>query len=101
MTAERNASICKDYQDGASLYDLGQKYQLSRQRIHQILQTAGIPIRPRVFQQGDRDTFLGANINEGTKNALTELAQKKGVSVSALTDQALQEMLQREQQKIA
>jgi hypothetical protein len=98
MTPEqRNAAICKDYVNGMTVYELEQKYQFTRQWIHKILTAGGIVLRPKSeAPRVNRDTFLGANIGEQTKKDAENLAAQKGTSVSAITDQALQEFIEKE-----
>lgn len=90
---ERNAAIYEEYKKGVTIEDLCRKYRISRQWLHKILRKG--KLGPREVFVG-RDAFLGVNINEGTKNQVKKLADKRGVSVSALADEALREFVQQE-----
>ena len=65
-------------------------FGLKRQRIKQIVVTAGI-WRERL--PPDRDEFLGVNLSEDDKEALRREAARRGVSMSALTSDLIKEML--------
>lgn len=87
---ERNASICRYYQDGHSLKECASHFTLGRQRIKLILQ-AGNVWRPYV--KGERTQFLGVNVSEETKGALKEKADAAGKSVSRFASDALDEVV--------
>jgi hypothetical protein len=82
----RNAAICAHYQAGHKLKDCASHFQLGRQRTLQILQRAGVW---KPYIKSDRTKFLGVNISEGTKDALRQRADDRGVSVSQLVSDAL------------
>lgn len=92
---ERDALICERYAAGETFKVLEREFHLTRQWIHIILKNGGIEVRPRSYSRVNRDTFLGANINSDTKAKLEALADKEGVSVSALTEAALKELVER------
>lgn len=84
-SVERNAEICKLYQEGLKVAALAKRFRLGRQRIYQIIKAGG------VWQPYEREkkTFLGVSVNPDTKAALKQRAEEEGVSVSELTSDAL------------
>ena len=90
--SRRNVEICAYYQAGHELNECTMKFALGRQRVRQILRKAGLwHLRERTV----RTKFLGAFISEPTKVALRQKARQKGVSVSRLTSDVLEESLRR------
>ena len=90
--AERNEEIIRRYKAGDPLEDMCVFFRLTRGRIYQILHMANIPLA-RQANDADRDQFLGVNLSEPVKDALRAEALRRGVSMSALSSEALREML--------
>lgn len=89
---ERNAELVNRYLAGDSTEELRERFKITRTRIYQILKEAGIP-KERQQNADDRDQFLGVNLSESVKDALRAEAQRRGLSMSALSSAALREML--------
>lgn len=100
MTTEeirvRDTQMCEQYirekSDGLTLAALGIQHGLSRERIKQILNKAGIKTDRKV-ERSMRDQFLGVDLTEEVKNALRTEAARRGLSMSALTSDVVREML--------
>ena len=89
---ERNAELVSRYLAGDSTEELQTMFKITRARIYQILKEAGIS--PERQQNADgRDQFLGVNLSEPVKDALRAEAQRRGLSMSALTSGMLRDML--------
>lgn len=86
----RNDAICAYYQAGNRLANTASKFKLGRQRILQILQHRGV-WKPYERTKGNRTEFLGVTVTPETKDGLTKLADEKGISVSKLTSDVLDE----------
>lgn len=87
---DRNNAICTYYTDGHTLKETASFFQLHRQRVLQILQTAGVW---RPYVRGSRTQFLGISVTEETKNGLRRRADEQGISVSRLASNALEEVV--------
>lgn len=87
---ERNAAICAYYLEGHKLPAVASRFKLGRQRILQILQQAGVW---KPIEKGKRTKFLGVTVREETKDELSRLATERGVSVSQLTSDVLDEVV--------
>jgi lambda repressor-like predicted transcriptional regulator len=90
VNSTRNDSICAAYQTGLTLAAIGRQFGLSRPRIQQILKKAGVWV-PSTKRR--RTEYLGVTMTEQTKAALKVEAEKRGISLSALSDETLKEML--------
>lgn len=90
---ERNKEICQCYINGMTLSECGKKFNLSSERVRQVLRLAGVLKDSRAKQQTDRDEFLGINISETDKVALREEAARRGLSMSRLSSDFIKEML--------
>lgn len=88
QAAKRDAEICAYYQAGHKLAECATRFKLGRQRILQILKAAGV-WQPYVKMK--RTKFLGVSITDETKDALKQKAEERGVSVSRLTSDILDE----------
>lgn len=93
MSKERNEEICRLYVGGLTLRECGQHFKLSHQRVRQILRRAGVFKRDQLVERSDRDEFLGVNLTEADKIALRAEAERRGVSMSALTSDLIRDML--------
>ncbi len=93
MSTERNAEICQMYVAGSTLQICADKYAISRERVRQILRKAGVFKRDRAVEKSDRGEFIGINVTESTKTAVKALADERGVSVSRMTSDMLDEMV--------
>lgn len=89
----RNEAICRSYQDGRNLAEIGKEFGLKRARIQQILQAAGV-WRPLVREP--RDEFVGVTVTRETKAALAAKAKERGVSVSRLASQTFEDLVKEE-----
>lgn len=94
----RDVEICRLYignkgQPGLTLQALGERFHISRERVRQILRRENVFKKDRHIELSGRDQFLGINITEPVKLALREEAQRRGVSVSALSSETLSDML--------
>lgn len=94
----RDASICAYYEQGHKVSECASHFKLARQRVIQILQRANVW---RPYVKNNRNNFLGVSISDDVKTALQEEAKRQGVSMSALSAEAIEEMLTRIQQKQA
>lgn len=81
---KRDTAICEQYLNGMTLEECGRLYKLRRQRIKQIVKAAGL-WRPRTVTVSDRNEFLGVNLSGTDKIALKLEADRRGLSMSALT----------------
>lgn len=89
---QRDADICADHKAGHDVAQLCQKHGLKRQRIYQILKRGGIS-HARI--RSARTKFLGISISEETKEALKQKATDEGTSVSKLTSDALDALVEK------
>lgn len=89
---ERNAAICAYYKAGHKVMACATHFKLGKQRILQILKKGEV-YRPLVT--GTRTKFLGVSVKDATKAGLSTMAKKRGVSVSKLTSDALDDMVAR------
>lgn len=87
---QRNADICSYYKADHNVAECGKRFGLKRQRILQILQASGVW---QPYEKTGRDVFLGISLTEGDKAALRAEAERRGVSMSALSAEAIKEML--------
>ena len=91
---ERDAEICRLYKNGLTLRALGEQFGLTHERVRQILRKAGAheAYRKKAARRV-RQAFLGVNISEGDKVALCQEAERRGISMSALTAELIKDML--------
>lgn len=81
---QRNDLICRAYMVGISLAECGRPFGMTRQRVKQIVQEAGLwRTRPRTAN--NRDQYIGVNLSKEDKAALKAEAARLGVSISAMT----------------
>ena len=85
---ERNITIIARYTAGETLKEIAASYGLSCQTIRGIVRRAGVFRR-----QTPRPEFLGVDVTTDTKAALKAEAERRGVSVSRLTSDTLEQML--------
>lgn len=99
---ERDKAICKLYVSGKTLKECGLAHGITHERVRQILRKAGIyrNLRPvplglkdGVVESDVRDEFLGVNLSETDKAGLREEAERRGLSMSSLTNDLIREML--------
>lgn len=98
MTAEekqaqmeaRDAEIIAFYNAGNKISQCASRFKMSRQRIIQILQKAGVW---KPYTKNNSENFLGVLLSDETKAALKALAKERGVSMSSLSSEAIEEML--------
>lgn len=94
MSVERNEEICRLYVSGLTIYDLSPQFNLSHERIRQILRKSGVFKTHRQKISPDRFAFLGVNLTDDDKEALREEAGKAGLSMSELTSDWIKEKLE-------
>jgi hypothetical protein len=93
MAETRNETICREYRAGKTLEELGKDHSISRERVRQILRKAGINKQDRHVEVNTRDVFLGLHVSEDVKAALRVEADRRGVTMSELSNNTLSEML--------
>lgn len=90
----RDADICTRYTNGEPIDSIVTHFGITRGRLYQILHKHGIYKKDRpVIKKSDRDEFLGVNLNEADKQALRAEAERRGISMSALTSDLIKDML--------
>lgn len=87
---QRDAAIVAYYQEGRKLSECASRFRLGRQRVLQILKRADAW---RPYVKKNRTNFLGVSISDATKEALRRESERRGVSMSSLSDEAIQKML--------
>lgn len=87
---ERNAAICAYYQAGHKVSQCASQFRLGRMRVIQVLQKAGVW---RPYVKNARTEFLGVSVSEVDKLALRVEAERRGLSMSALTADLIRKML--------
>ena len=95
---ERDADICRLYKGndktpGCTLEQLADRFNLSRERVRQIVKAGGLISSDRFKFDNPKDQFLGLNVTTKVKIALKQEASKRGISVSSLSTPALKKML--------
>jgi hypothetical protein len=88
--SERDAELIRRYLGGETVDSLRADFKLTHERIYQILRKAGIP---RARRSEGRNQFLGVNLTEPIKDALRAEAERRGLSISALSSDMLRDML--------
>lgn len=77
----RDEAICQLYREGCTLADIGQRYDLSKARVQQIIRAHGLTKADRAERPGDgREEFLGVHVTSDTKARLRRKAGKKSMS---------------------
>jgi hypothetical protein len=89
----RNAEICQLYTAGMTVTECSSKFKICNERVRQILRKAGVFKRFVPKEISDRGEFLGVNVTEPTKEALRQEAVRRGVSMSELSSNTIEEML--------
>lgn len=84
LTRDQQIVIC--YRAGNSQQDIADAFDLSRARVNQILKAAGCSAvdNPKT-PKGDLYAFIGSNVRTSIKNAFVKEAERRKMSVSALT----------------
>ena len=104
MNQERDERICQLYVNGTSVRECSEQFEISLERVRQILRKADVFLTDQPTEIGlkdgricientNRNEFLGVNISTTTKNALKEKADRCGVSMSRLASDTLDDML--------
>jgi hypothetical protein len=88
---DRNAEIIARYRAGEPILKLKAAFGLSAGRIYQILGT--VEKKRKLATKTPRDVFLGINVSEAVKDALMLEANRRGISMSSLSSDALKQML--------
>jgi hypothetical protein len=88
---QRNEEIVARYQAGEPILKLRAAYNLSAGRIYQIL--GAVEKKRKQPTKIPRDVFLGINVSESVKDALLVEANRRGISMSSLSSEALKQML--------
>lgn len=91
--AARDAAICDQYTAGATIDTIAASVGLTTGRIHQILRAYGLRSGDRPRPHNGRDEFLGIELEEMTKIALRQEAERRGLSMSKLSADVLRDML--------
>ena len=86
--AERNAEICKLYTEGTTIRALAAQFDISRQRIRQVIRAGGVWQRSKT-----RPIFVGIDVTQETKDKLKDLADSRQTSMSKLASDAINAML--------
>lgn len=89
----RNEELCQMYTAGSTLQTCGEHFKICRERVRQILLKAGVLKRERVTKKSDREAFLGVNLSPTAKKALKTKAGEKGVSMSKMVSDKIDEMV--------
>lgn len=91
----RDADICQRYERGEQPSAICKLFQITPERVRQIVRLSGRTMRPvgtpRV--RSDRTMFLGVEVSKVVKTALRKEAQRRGISMSLLTAETVREML--------
>jgi DNA-binding NarL/FixJ family response regulator len=90
---ERDAHICFLYSEGHTQEALAEKFEISEQRVGQILSKMGLTKKDRL--SSERTLFTGVHLTVAVKEALRIEAEREGTSMSALIAQAVVAELQR------
>jgi hypothetical protein len=93
---ERDKQICALYAAGATLQACADRFNLTRQRVKQIVKQAGVYRKTeQPGRMSDRDAFLGINVHPDVKEYLRRESIKRPEvrSVSELCDTWLREKL--------
>jgi len=93
---DRDSQIEAFYMSGNNLAKCASRFRLSRQRVLQILKARNV-WKPYTRVKSDRVNFLGVNISDADKEALREEADRRGISMSALSAETIKEMLSRKE----
>lgn len=92
--SERDAEICRLYINGLTLQQIGDHYGKTREWTRQVLRKCGVYKTDRKdIAKTVRHKFLGINISNSAKVALCQEAIRRGLSVSALTAEWIDEKL--------
>lgn len=91
--AARDAAICAAYEQGSSVYDLGVQYNISHQRIRQILRAGNVQMRDERLVSEGLDEFLAINVTDDEKEELRRLAEDQGTSMARLSRDWIRERL--------
>ena len=94
MNTDRDKEICKQYVGGMKVNDLADQNEISPERVRQILRKAGVFRKDPVVARTGRNAFLGVMVTKDEKAFLKEVAEKRGLSVSALTSDMIKKLLE-------
>lgn len=92
MSTERNVELCKLYTNGATVAALAEQFEISCQRVRQIVRAAGVWKRATT-----RPIFLGIDVTQETKDKLKAEADRQQTSMSKLASDAIANMLEGDQ----
>jgi hypothetical protein len=91
----RNQEICRLYEEERlTLASIGARYNISRERVRQIVNTYNVEKRIPLRTDAVRNKFIGAYITEDDKKTLKEEALQRGLSISLMTSDFVHIMLQ-------
>jgi transposase len=90
---ERDRAIVAYYKEGHKLSETSRRFKLGRQLVLRILKQQGAW---RPYVKSNRTTQVGVAVSEGTKQALKELADERGVSMSRLGSEIIDEYVNEE-----
>ena len=86
----RNAAVCDYYLAGHKLSECAKHFELGRQRVLQILKQREVWVP---YVRTKRTKFLGVSIKPAAKKALKRKASEKGISVSKLVSDAVDDLV--------
>lgn len=90
---KRNDALCADYKAGKTVSDLAVAYDISNQRVRQILAKANIDLRDDRKPSEGLDEFLAINVTDDEKEELRRLAEDNSTSMAALSREWIRERL--------
>lgn len=90
----RDQQICICYRAGNTVPDIAEAFQLSKQRVQQILQASHITRQenPRTRNK-QLYAFIGANVTQDVKDAIVKEARRRKMSISAWVSRIIQDEL--------
>jgi transposase len=85
---ERDAAICRYYGEGHKLSETSRRFKLGRQLVLRILKRNGVW---RPYVKTDRTSQVGVAVSDETKQGLKSLAKERGISMSRLGSEIIDE----------
>lgn len=90
---ERDAAICKFYAEGHKLSETSRHFRLGKQLVLRILKKNNVW---RPYERSNRTAPVNIAVSEETKQGLKELAKERGVSISHLGSEILDDYIEKE-----
>lgn len=95
VMTERDTELCRMYTEGATMLELADHFKISRQRIRQIVRSAGVYVPYRdAHEHNGRDAYIGVNVTSEVKDALRAKAVGEGKSMSEFVSDKLEEIVE-------